>query len=31
MLARAVRVPRATFTRRFTTLTGQPPMAYVTA
>lgn len=30
MLARAAGVPRATFTRRFTTLTGQPPMAYVT-
>jgi AraC-like DNA-binding protein len=31
MLARAVGVPRATFSRRFTTLTGQSPMAYVTA
>lgn len=31
MLARAVGVPRATFTRRFTTLTGQSPMAYVTS
>jgi AraC-like DNA-binding protein len=31
MLARAAGVPRATFTRRFTTLTGQPPMAYVTS
>lgn len=31
MLARAVGVPRATFTRRFTTLTGQPPMAYITS
>ncbi|WP_101830257.1 AraC family transcriptional regulator [Frankia canadensis] len=30
MLARAVRVPRATFARRFTILTGQSPMAYVT-
>jgi transcriptional regulator GlxA family with amidase domain len=30
-LARVARVPRATFTRRFTTLTGQSPMAYVTA
>lgn len=30
-LARAVGVPRATFGRRFTTLTGQSPMAYVTA
>jgi AraC-like DNA-binding protein len=30
MLARAVGVPRATFSRRFTTLTGQPPMTYVT-
>ncbi|MEV8636667.1 AraC family transcriptional regulator [Streptosporangium sp. NPDC051023] len=30
-LARAVRVPRATFSRRFTTLTGQAPMAYVTS
>jgi AraC-like DNA-binding protein len=29
MLARAAGVPRATFTRRFTTLIGQPPMAYV--
>ncbi|HEU5475189.1 MAG TPA: AraC family transcriptional regulator [Actinophytocola sp.] len=29
-LARAVAVPRATFSRRFTTLTGQPPMSYVT-
>lgn len=31
LLARAVGVPRATFTRRFTTLTGQSPMAYVTS
>jgi AraC-like DNA-binding protein/uncharacterized cupin superfamily protein len=31
MLARAVGVPRATFTRRFTTLAGQPPMVYVTS
>jgi AraC-like DNA-binding protein len=31
MLARAVGVPRATFTRRFTMLTGQSPMAYVTS
>lgn len=30
-LANSVAVPRATFTRRFTTLTGQSPMAYVTA
>jgi AraC-like DNA-binding protein len=30
-LARAVSTPRATFGRRFTTLTGQAPMAYVTA
>jgi AraC-like DNA-binding protein len=30
-LARAVGVPRATFSRRFTALTGQAPMAYVTA
>jgi AraC-like DNA-binding protein len=30
-LARAVGVPRATFSRRFTTLTGQAPMTYVTA
>lgn len=30
-LARAVGVPRATFTRRFTALTGQPPMSYVTS
>jgi AraC-like DNA-binding protein len=30
-LARAVGVPRATFSRRFVALTGQPPMAYVTA
>jgi AraC-like DNA-binding protein/mannose-6-phosphate isomerase-like protein (cupin superfamily) len=30
-LAKAVGVPRATFGRRFSTLTGQPPMAYVTA
>jgi AraC-like DNA-binding protein len=29
-LAGAVSTPRATFSRRFTTLTGQPPMAYVT-
>jgi AraC-like DNA-binding protein len=31
MLARAVGVPRATFTRRFAMLTGQSPMAYVTS
>ncbi|TCO64296.1 AraC family transcriptional regulator [Actinocrispum wychmicini] len=31
LLARAVGVPRATFNRRFTTMTGQSPMAYVTA
>ncbi|GIJ46011.1 AraC family transcriptional regulator [Virgisporangium aliadipatigenens] len=30
-LARAVDCPRATFSRRFTALIGQPPMAYVTA
>jgi AraC-like DNA-binding protein len=30
-LARAVGAPRATFSRRFTTLTGQAPMTYVTA
>jgi AraC-like DNA-binding protein len=30
-LARAVGMPRATFSRRFTALTGQSPMAYVTA
>jgi AraC-like DNA-binding protein len=30
-LARAVGVPRATFTRRFTALTGHAPMAYITA
>ena len=30
-LARAAGVPRATFSRRFTALTGQTPMAYVTA
>jgi AraC-like DNA-binding protein len=30
-LARAVGTPRATFSRRFTALTGQAPMAYVTA
>jgi AraC-like DNA-binding protein len=30
MLARAASVPRATFARRFTALTGQSPMAYVT-
>jgi AraC-like DNA-binding protein len=30
-LARAVGAPRATFGRRFTALTGQAPMAYVTA
>ncbi|OLF09924.1 AraC family transcriptional regulator [Actinophytocola xanthii] len=30
-LADAVAVPRATFSRRFTALTGQPPMAYVTS
>ena len=30
-LARAVDVPRATFSRRFTALTGQAPMSYVTA
>jgi AraC-like DNA-binding protein len=30
-LARAVGAPRATFSRRFTKLTGQAPMAYVTA
>jgi AraC-like DNA-binding protein len=30
-LARAVGAPRATFGRRFTTLTGQAPMTYVTA
>ncbi|MCA2213928.1 AraC family transcriptional regulator [Jidongwangia harbinensis] len=30
-LARAVGVSRATFSRRFTMLTGQAPMAYVTA
>jgi len=30
-LARAVGVPRATFSRRFTALTGQAPMVYVTA
>lgn len=29
-LARAVGTPRATFTRRFTALTGQAPMTYVT-
>jgi AraC-like DNA-binding protein len=29
-LAQAVGVPRATFSRRFTTLTGQPPMTYAT-
>jgi AraC-like DNA-binding protein len=29
-LARTMGVPRATFSRRFTKLTGQPPMAYVT-
>jgi AraC-like DNA-binding protein len=29
-LARAVGVPRATFSRRFTTMTGQSPTAYVT-
>ena len=31
MLARAAGLSRATFTRRFTALTGQPPMAYVTS
>jgi AraC-like DNA-binding protein len=31
LLARAVGAPRATFTRRFRTLTGQAPMAYVAA
>jgi AraC-like DNA-binding protein len=31
LLARAVGAPRATFTRRFRTLTGQSPMAYVAA
>ena len=30
-LARVAGSPRATFSRRFTALTGQPPMAYVTA
>lgn len=30
-LANAVGAPRATFSRRFTTLTGQAPMAYVTS
>jgi AraC-like DNA-binding protein len=30
-LARAVGAPRATFSRRFTALTGQAPMTYVTA
>jgi AraC-like DNA-binding protein len=30
-LARAVGSPRATFSRRFTALTGQSPMAYVTS
>jgi len=30
-LARAVGIPRTTFTRRFVTLTGQAPMAYVTS
>lgn len=30
-LARAVDSPRATFSRRFTTLTGHSPMAYVTS
>ncbi|SHN75239.1 AraC family transcriptional regulator [Cryptosporangium aurantiacum] len=30
-LARAVDTPKATFSRRFTGLTGQSPMAYVTA
>lgn len=30
-LARAVDAPRATFGRRFTALTGQAPMTYVTA
>lgn len=30
-LADAVTTPRATFSRRFTALTGQPPMAYVTS
>jgi AraC-like DNA-binding protein len=29
-LAQAMGVPRATFSRRFTKLTGQPPMTYVT-
>jgi AraC-like DNA-binding protein len=29
-LARTMGVPRATFSRRFTKLTGQPPMTYVT-
>jgi AraC-like DNA-binding protein len=31
LLARAVGAPRATFTRRFRTLTGQAPMTYVAA
>jgi AraC-like DNA-binding protein len=31
LLARAVGVPRATFTRRFAMLTGHSPMAYVTS
>ncbi|QYN37909.1 AraC family transcriptional regulator [Pseudonocardia sp. DSM 110487] len=31
LLARAAGAPRATFTRRFRTLTGQAPMAYVAA
>ncbi len=31
MLARATRTPRATLTRRFAALTGQSPMAYLTA
>lgn len=30
-LAHAVAAPRARFSRRFTALTGQPPMAYLTA
>jgi AraC-like DNA-binding protein len=30
-LARATRTPRATLTRRFAALTGQSPMAYLTA